>query len=281
MKRLILMFLICSTYGCASIKYPSAPPQVSYLLNLQKAFPEITPKGSSRFENTQLIFVHADQVSEFAVGLLVPVPFVSDAVIDAHKKDVATTLEQKYHDISVFEITKSEITNNFKLKIGEGGFDLFPLLFIEECIDDVYRLSLAYQLERGVWINRYFYHLSTKIPLSDIGNPSAIVLQKLAEEIRQGAIQLLAIIEKDIDQKYQQALYKAKIGSLYIVGSKISGITSPNIISYRHSEVLEEVDDTVVVRVSGDPKGKAKAGGMAFGVHYFKLAQMHTFEREE
>ncbi len=264
--------------GCVSIQVPTAPPIANSSINIMKKFPIVMPKGSSQFEDTQLVFVHADQTSEFALGLLIPVPFVTDAVVNAYKEDDAEEFEKRYHSLSPFDITLNELSKSPTLKSGMDGYNLYPLIFIEECFDDVYRFSLAYQLERGEWINRYYYHLPTKISLDDIAKPSNETLRNLSHDLHEGAKQLLTVIDKDINQQYPQDTQTASVGSLYIVGSKIAGLTSPNIMAFNNAQILSESNDVAILRIPGDPTAKTKAGGMAFGVHYFHKKQLHTYE---
>ncbi len=254
---------------------------LSNRIQLMDTFPAVLPKGASRFQETQLIFVHADQAAEFAVGLLVPVPFVTDAIVDAHKGHVAEKLEKHYHSLDVFEITDETLSEYPTLSQGDDGYQLFPLMFIEECFDDVYRLSISYQLEKDDWINRYYFHLPTTIPSKDIANPSPELMRRVSKDIHQGSKLLLSIIEKDIKQQYGSNFSKATVGSLYMVGGNIAGITNPTILAYKNSQILSEDNASITVRVPGDPKAEAKAGGMAFGVHYFYKDQLHTLKYDK
>ena len=50
-------------------------------------------------------------------------------------------------------------------------------------------------------------------------------------------------------------------------------------MQYKDAEVLEEGADHVIVRSRGDLKAAGNAGALAFGVHYFRKDQLHTFTR--
>lgn len=281
MYKTISSLLLFSLAGCASIETPSAPPAADTVtVAVTRSFPSELPKGSARFEETQLFFVHADQASEFAASLLVPIPFVTGAIADSSKDKAAEQLEKEYRSVSVFEITQDELGSQRSIKAGAGGYRLYPMLFVEECYDDLYRLSLAYQVETGEWVGRYYFHLPFTIPREDIGTPTPEELRSIGSELHTGARKLLDIIASDFGGNLVASGQQATIGSLYIVGSKLGGIASPMLMKYRHAEILEETDSSLIVRLPGDPGGDAKAGGMAFGVHYFEKDQLHTFEKE-
>jgi hypothetical protein len=276
----VAFFLAITIAGCASVETPSSPPAAdSHTVEITRSFPSELPKGSSRFENTQLFFVHADQASEFAASLLVPIPFITDAIVDSSKDKAAEQLEKKYQSVSVYDITQEELGRHRSLRAGSGGYRLYPMLFIEECYDDLYRLSLAYQVESSGWFSRYYYHLPFTLPREDIGAPSPEELKSIGEQLHAGARRLLDIITSDFDGKLVASGNQATVGSLYIVGSKVSGIASPLLMKYRNAEILDETETTVIVRLPGDPGADAKAGGMSFGVHFFEKDQLHTFER--
>jgi hypothetical protein len=277
---LVTFYAVISISGCASVETPSSPPAADrHIVEITRSFPSELPKGSSRFEDTQLFFVHADQASEFAASLLVPIPFITDAIVDSSKDKAAEKLEKEYQSVSVYEITQQELGRQRSLKAGSGGYRLYPMLFIEECYDDLYRLSLAYQVESGGWFGRYYYHLPFTLPREDIGAPSPEELNSIGEQLHTGARRLLDIIASDFDGKLVASGNQATVGSLYIVGSKVSGIASPLLMKYRNAEILKETDTSVIVRLPGDPGADAKSGGMSYGVHFFRKDQLHTFDR--
>lgn len=252
----------------------------TYAVEVTRSFPSELPKGSSRFEGTQLFFVHADQASEFAASLLVPIPFVTGAIVDSANEKAAEQLEKQYQSVSVYEITQAELGRHESLKAGSGSYRLYPMLFIEECYDDLYRLSLAYQVESKDWFGRYYFHLPFAMPLEDIGKPTPDELTVIGDQLHTGAQKLLDMIAADFGGSLVTTGQRATIGSLYIVGSKVGGVASPLMMKYRHAEILEETGTSLIVRLAGDPGADAKAGGMAFGVHYFEKDQLHTFTIE-
>jgi hypothetical protein len=267
--------------GCASIELPVAPSVTSNrAIDVVQGSPAISPKGLSRFEESQLYFVDAEHASGLVAGILVPIPFVSDAIIDSSRRQADSELERQYEAISVFEITLNELDLTGDLDMGPGGYRLYPMVFIEECSDGLYRISMAYQLEQNNWMSRYYYHLNVTIPVDTIDAPTQELIDEIGSELRTGARELLQLIEREISGSLTGTGKLATIGSLYIVGSRLAGITSPELVRYRHSEVLEETQSRVIARLAGDPSGDARSGGLAFGVHIFDKSQLHTFTEE-
>jgi hypothetical protein len=274
-----IIFLMIA--GCASIELPVAPSVTNNrAIEVVQGSPEISPKGLSRFEESQLYFVDAEHASGFVASILVPIPFVSDAIIDSSRRQADSELERQYEALSVFEITLNELDLVGDLDTGTGGYRLYPMVFMEECFDGLYRLSVAYQLEQSNWMSRYYYHLGVTIPVDTIGAPTQELIDEISGELHSGARELMRLIERDISGSLTGTGKFATIGSLYIVGSRLAGITSPELLQYRHSEILEETQSGIIARLAGDPSGDARSGGLAFGVHIFDRSQLHTFTEE-
>jgi hypothetical protein len=56
------------------------------------------------------------------------------------------------------------------------------MVFIEECSDGLYRLSMAYQLEQNNWMSRYYYHLGVTIPVDTINAPTQELIDEFGGE---------------------------------------------------------------------------------------------------
>lgn len=280
--KIIFIFLVLIVSGCASIETPKPPPHNDISsIEVVENLPNKLPGGSTQFNESQLVFVHADQASEFVVGLAVPVPFVTGMVVDYVNDSAAEDYEKRLKALRVYDIVNQELATQSNLKLSHDGYKLYPLVFIEECNDDVYRLSLTYQLEKDGWIGRYYYHLPTTIKSENISSPPIETLDAIIDDLHVGAKTLLAMVEKDLRGELTPSGNKVKVGSLFIVGGNISGIVSPSILAYKNAQILDETDTTIIISIPGDPTGKAKNGGMAFGIHYFAKNQLHTLEPEQ
>ncbi len=279
--RILTPCLALLLSACVSIQQPVRPPASDVTaIEVVKHFPEIMPKGSARFEETQLFFVHADQASEFAASLLIPIPFVTDMVVEDAKNEKATSYETAYHNLSLYEVTLEELRAFDGLSDSRGGYRLYPMMFMADGYDGVYRLSMSYQVERGGWMGRYYFHLPATIPRGLVGVPPEELLEEISLQMRMGARRLLSMINRDIRGELNESGQLVTVGSLYIVGGKVGGLVNAEALKYRRSELVEENAESVIVRIQGDPTSEAKAGGLSFGVHFFYRDQMHAFEIE-
>lgn len=282
LMKIFIIILVLTVSGCVSIQTPTSPPHDDvHSVTIVEDLPEDLPSGTAQFKQSQLIFIHADQASEFVAGLLVPVPFVTGIVVDYVKDSAAEDYEKRMNQLRVYNIVNNELASYDNLPSSQDGYKLYPLVFIEECYDDVYRLSLAYQLEKDGWVGRYYYHLPTTINTQDISAPPLDALDSIIDDLHVGARTLLDMVDRDLKGELTASGEKAKVGSLFIVGGKISGVVTPTILAYKNAQIIEETESSVTVSISGDPTGKARNGGMAYGVHYFEKSQLHTFEPEK
>ncbi len=279
--RLLILSVVLAVTGCVSTQTPIAPPKSDVTsIEVIEDLPSEMPKGATKFNQSQLVFVHADQASEFVTGLVVPVPFITGIVVDYVNDSAAEGYEKKLKQMRVYDIVKNELVKQDVLQLNSDGYKLYPFVFIEECNDDVYRLSLTYQLEKDGWIGRYYYHLPTTIKSENIASPALETLNSINNDLRFGVPELLQIVENDIKGELPRSGQKVEVGSLYIVGGNISGIISPTVSTFKNSEIIDETTSTLTLSIPGDPTGKAKNGGMAFGIHYFEKSQLHTLVRE-
>lgn len=279
--RLLILSIVLVLSGCVSVQTPTAPPQSKVIsIKIIDDLPKELPKGSTKFEQSQLVFVHADQASEFVAGLIVPVPFVTGILVDYANDHNAEAYEKKLKELRLYDMVSNELMKQQDIGLSDEGYKLYPFTFIEECSDDVYRLSLVYQLEKGGWIGRYYFHLPTTIKSETIAAPTLETLSSIHNDLLYGVPMLLQIVEQDIRGELSRSSSKVEVGSLYIVGGKLSGIISPTVATFNNAAVIDETDSTLTISIPGDPTGKAKNGGMAFGIHHFEKDQLHTLVRE-
>jgi len=277
-KTLILMIGACALLlqGCSS---PTASTSLAKAtpvgqITVVHALPKAIPSEGSSFAGSQYIFVQA----ESAALMLNPIPFVGELAVDAYNKSTTSHYKDEFIGIDPYQIT-ADLSKSRPLFSGAGTkASLYPYVVIQEGADDLYRMSLIFQLEEPGWTGRYLYHLPTKIPVKDIKKPSQVELAKFKAELTTGADILLGLIERDKAGQLESSGKKVNFGSYYIVGSKMAGLISPDIMVFPNEDLVEETADHVILRCSGKPTDDAHVGGLLFGVHYFAKDQLHSYK---
>ena len=196
-KTLVLMLGTCALLlqGCSS---PTASTSLAKAtpvgqITVVHALPKAIPSEGSSFAGSQYIFVQA----ESAALMLNPIPFVGELAVDAYNKSTTSHYKDEFIGVDPYQIT-AELSKSRPLFAGTGKeASLYPYVVIQEGADDVYRMSLIFQLEEPGWTGRYLYHLPTKIPVKDIKKPSQAELDKFRAELTAGAQVLLGLIERD------------------------------------------------------------------------------------
>ena len=282
-NTLVLMLGTCALLqGCSS---PTASTSLAKAnpvgqITVMHALPAAIPSGGSSFAGSQYVFVQA----ESAALMLNPIPSVGELAVEAYNKSTTSHYKDEFIGVDPYQIT-AELSKNQPLfssaSSGNGNgtpASLYPYVVIQEGADDVYRMSLIFQLEEPGWTGRYLYHLPTRIPVQDIKKPSQAELEKFRAELTSGAEVLLGLIERDKAGQLESSGKKVDIGSYYLVGSKVAGLISPDIMVFPNEELVEESADHVILRCSGKPTDDAHAGGLLFGVHYFAKDQLHSYK---
>lgn len=270
--------LFISACGSVSTMQPLGQSALYQGISVSHELPEVLPKGMSRFENSPFVFVHEDRVSSLALDMVVPLPFVTDMVVNSVNRSAAMKGNQHYLEVETSKYFEESLKKLPGYRAEGGAYSVSMLLPLEECVDDVHRVSILMQVEDDDWMGRYYYHLPTPIPHEDFLEPTESEIAIMEEEIRVGIEELVSIIARDIGGEFQHSIAQAKAGSLYIVGGRVAGLVNPTTYVFNHVEVLSQNDDSLILRIPGQMKGEANAGGMAFGVHHFTPDQLHTFE---
>lgn len=278
MLRLIsLAFVLTLLTGCAqmlkSTPLSSAPGPIDRI-QLIDALPQHLPKDSHALPGRQYVLLPQDK----AATLLVPLPFVGEAIVSGLADAAARGAAEAYKDIDPYQVAVAATQSNPLFQTGDSNVKLYPFVFVNEGHDARYRLSLVFQVETGAWMGRYFYHLPTTIAQASLRNPSPDTVQAIQRDLGQGARILAALVQQDRDGSLRPSSRKAKIGSLYIVGGNVAGLVSPEFLHYPGADVLKDSGDTLVLRHDGDPSGPGQAGALLFGVHYFHRDQLFFFE---
>lgn len=264
--------------GCASQPPASVPISAESAQSgivLSRSLPSVLPEKAVPVPHSQFVLIP----SESAVGMLVPIPFLSGAIAGVMDRSAAEAFDARYASIAPYKIALAEMQKSALYQTQGGGLVLQPYLFMTECIDDTYRLAMVFQVEGGDWMGRYMYHLPTAYPMSDFRAPSAALLGTLEKELATCARVLRQLVESGARGELASTGAKADIGSLHLVGGRAGGLISPMAMIAKEADLLRDSGDTVVVRMAGDVSKPGTAGGLFIGVHYFRKDQLHTFKR--
>jgi len=269
----VMMLVGCVAPPPAST--PISPEAANKGISLSRSLPAVLPSKAVPIPHSQFVLIP----SESAVGMLMPIPFVSGAIASAMDHSAAEAFEARYASVGPYRIALAEMEASPLYRNTGGALTLQPFVFMTECVDDRYRLALVFHLQGGDWVGRYMYHLPTTYAISDFKAPSAALLGSLQAELAAGARILRQLVERVGRGELKSSGVKADVGSLHLVGGKAAGLISPTVIISKGADVLQESDGAVIVRMAGEMSNAGTAGGLFFGVHYFLKDQLHTFKK--
>lgn len=278
LTRLVFATALAGAMAACATKQASTPlpPELAREgLRIERSLPKELPAESSPFPGSQFVLISTDN----AAGMLVPVPFVADAVAGAINQHEANRLAQKYAALDPYAIVRSAMEGSAVLARGGAAAVLHPLAYIVNCSDDVSRVALVARVQSAAWDGRYMVHLPTAYPHATLalGKPEA--LDALRGDLTQGAAVLRRLIEQDARGELSRSLYKADVGSMNLACSTLTGVISARLMQALNTDVVEEGSDYLVVRIAGDAKESGPLGGLMFGLHYLRKDQLHTFRR--
>jgi len=275
----LAMLIIATLFtGCVSVKQSTPVKQngleqgVAVAHDLPK---KLLPGRATLVPDSRYVFILPDS----ATTLLVPVPFIGEAVVDQVHQHTSASYKDKFAAADPYDYAVKSLqgTSLYKSET-PAAYKLYPYVVVQEGFDNVYRVSLVYHLEGNNWVGRYLYHLPTTYPKSEFVNTPPSEIQSLQKELAEGSDVLLKLMQRDDSGLLVSNGKKATLGSLFIVGSRISGLVSPTVLAYPKTEIVEEGQDYVIARGAGDIKSDGQSGGLLFGVHYFHKNQLHTYK---
>lgn len=273
----IVTLLAAMLAGCATrqASTPLPEPLARQGLAIERSLPKELPDESSPFPGSQLVLISTDS----AAGMLVPVPFVAEAVVGAINRHEASQLAARYAALDPDAILRSAMQGSPVLARGAPGAVLHPLAYIVNCSDDLSRVALVARVQSASWDGRYMVHLPTTYPHAALVKGEADALAALRGDMVRGATVLRRMIEQDARGELSRPLYKADVGSMNLACSSVSGLVPARLMLAPNTDVVEEGSDYVIVRSSGDTRASGALGGLMFGLHYLRKDQLHTFRR--
>lgn len=277
--RLATATLLCSLVlsACTSLQ-PSVPlsgHDLAQGLSVSRSLPEALPDKAKPVPHTQFVLLPEDS----AVGLLMPVPFVAEAITSAVNRYAAEALEERLAAVDPYRITLQTLQDRPYWRAQGGYLSLQPFVTLQECSDGQYRLTLIYHLSGPGWVGRYLYHVPQPYAPEQVKAPSPEVLQAVRADLLTGAATLTQLIERGSRGELRSRGQDVQIGSLHLVGGKPSGLVPASLVYVHHADLIEENGQQVLVRIAGDMTQATSAGGLFFGVHVLPRDQLHTFKK--
>ena len=263
--------------ACSGMRPDTAPPPhvLEHGVVLERSLPAELPAESAPFPGSQVVLISTDS----AAGVLVPVPFVADAVLAAVHRQNARALGAVLHGLDPYRSMQQAMDGSPLLSADGKGVALRPLAYLVDCSDAQYRMALVARIDTPGWLGRYMTHLPVKLPRAALQSGQGDLAATLQQDMTQAARLLRAMLERDARGELNQVLYRADVGSYHLACSTISGVLSPKLMLARNAAVVEEGADHIVLRVTGDPSHSGPTGGLLYGLHYLRKDQLHTFNR--
>lgn len=276
-RLLAISTLICILAGCATKEASTPLPRTvaGQGLIIKRSLPADLPAESAVFPDSEFVLISTDN----ATGMLMPVPFVAEAITGALNRRHANALAPKFASIDPYAIVNAAMQGSSLLNRGGDSVVLHPLAFIVDCSDAQFRIALAARIQSSAWKGSYMVHLSTGYRRAALVDHDTGAIAPMRAEMTDAAVTLRRLIEKDAQGELTRPLYKADIGSMHLACSTVSGVLSAKLIRAANVDVVEEGDDYVIVRMPGKLTDPGALGGLMFGLHYLRKDQLDTFRR--
>ncbi len=280
-QKPLLLVLPAVLAACASSQQslPFAPAAAERGIQIVRALPEALPSHLSKVPETQYLLVFAGSTALALLDNLNPLPIsITDPIAGAYQDQEAGRLKGRYASVDPFVIATERMQGSPLLTGRADALRTMPLVYMVEDSDDNFRPTLVLRAEDGGWMGRYLYHMPGAYAVSQVKAAAPEMLAGLRRELQQGADVLRGLMERDARGTLKGDGRRVAYGSYHIVGSRVGGMVPASMMTFPDAEVLEEGPEHVVLRSGGDPKSNAREGSLAFGVHYFRKDQLHTFK---
>ncbi len=275
------LIFLASLTGCTltTSSRPIASDSVARGVQVVREMPAHLPSELSRIAGSQYLLVYAESGAVALLDNLIPLPFsVAGSIAGLQQDAEASTLKERYASVDPYRITLDRFLGSPLLTGREDALHLMPLVYFVEAEDGSFRPTLVLRIENGDWLGRYMYHLPTIYSGDQLRNAGPEVLASLRRELTQGAEILRRLMERDARGELVGDQRRVAYGSYYLVASRIAGMVSASVYTFPDAEILEEGADYVVLRSGGNLDTGAREGALAFGVHYFRKDQFHTYK---
>ena len=276
---LLLSPLLLAACISAPKSQPIAADAAARGIKVVRELPASLPSQLSKVADTQYLVVFSESTALSLLDNLIPLPVsVLQPIAEAYQDHEAQQLKDRYASVDPYLIARERLNDSPLLTGREDALLMMPLVYLVEANDGKFRPTLVFRVEDGSWLGRYMYHMPTTYSGEEIKGTGPEVLASLRRDLVEGSDMLRKLMERDARGELAGDERRVTYGSYYLVGSRAAGLVSASIYMFPDAEVLEEGPDHVVLRSGGKPNSGAREGALAFGVHYFRKDQLHTFK---
>lgn len=270
--------------GCAPALKTTTPPVVPAgtpsEVSVSSAMPDkkYLPMQAGIVDGTHYIFVQTQGGSIF-LG-----PIFGSMNISRKSQAMANQYKDSILQIDPLPIATDALAAAGIKAAGESAaFDLKTFVFVQRCDDEKFRLALVFHVDnpQTKWIGRYTYHLPTVYAESELASLQDPQVAQYKKELGDGAVALADLVKRDLNGELPATGKRVNFGSLNLIGSKMGGLgmyVQAEEMFFRDSQVVEETDQYVTVRVPGWIDSNVFGGAIAYGVQRMAKSQVHTMK---
>ena len=258
---------------------PIAPEAAARGIQLVRALPEALPSQLSKVPDSQYLLVFAQSTALAVLDGLNPLPISLTAPIAGALQDrEAGELKDRYASADPFVIASERFKGSPLLTGRPDALRTMPLVYLVQDNEAVFRASLVLRAEGEGWMGRYLCHLPSPWTEAQVKTAEPAMLGQLRTELQQCGDVLRQLMERDARGQLKGDGRRMIFGSYHLVGGRVAGMMPASMVAFPDAEVLEETADHVVLRAPGEPGKSAREGALAYGVHYFRRDQLHTYK---
>ncbi len=281
-RRRALLVAAAALPACSLIPTAEPPPPgvLAGGFAIDRSLPSELPQGASPFGHSQFVLLASDS----ALTLLVPVPFVGEAVKGVFDAQAAARYEARFGDLDPHRLALRAWQGSPRvIPAGRPRTGSTPLLrpfaFVQEGADGRFRVALVQRIDAPGWVGRYMVHLRTTYTTETMSAPAPPMLSTLGAELADGCRVARTLVERDLGGGFARPIGKVDVGSLHLVGGRTSGVLPPELQHARDGDLLDEDAEHVVVRLKGIRGMTASGGALLFGIHRLRKDQLHHLRR--
>lgn len=279
----LLTTVLLLAVGCTAMREstPIRDEVADKGITITRSLPKKLPGKTSPVPDAQYVLVNADSGIVVLADFANPIPFVNELMVGKWNQHKANQFKDHITQVDPYLMATERLAGSPLLSTHSNALHLMPLVYIMECDDGRYRLTLVFRVEGETWLGRYLYHLPTTYTVAEMKSDAPLAMGTLREELMAGCDTLRNLMERDARGEWAHPGTKVDIGSYYLVGADLLGILPAHLMQYKDAELLVDGNDDAVVRSRGDLKAAGNAGALLFGVHYFRKDQLHTFKKHD